>query len=844
MVPVMMEEYGATTSNSTVKLQRQANSSVSSSLPDRVYECRCQVIIVQDLLQCGVVQLEGANRKSYCLFFGKDFISKNKQSLSQKLSLEIPIGTFLLVNARLVKEGCAIPFLATSLLEDGAIPGKDQVSNLFSTLDSQEIDQHNRLSGVLEWHLPRVLELNNYNPFLDIVDKHVANGNGNMVDKYHSKFRARSPGYQSSGEKKRRRFHHSRTRSRSPNYYQYRPRSKSPIYQHNRSRSPRYHHYRGRSPRAHHNRSRSPITHPYGARSPRSHPNGARSRSPKYCPSRARSRSPIHHNRGRNGSPHDVQVKEEIKAKKVENPIKNHRETRREGKRDVRTSIDKISTKNIPQDIKCEVNEGCENTKTSPKTNKKLEDEKTISNNTQIESFDELENQDTTQIINGKGKVIRILNGYYGIAMIFDDNRSLERVLFDTYDVYIDSQTCADLGKKLDDIMKIGDFVNLHAIRIENASIDVVDHEKIQYMATAVVYSNTLENLLSIKCSAGPILSHREVKMVSQDKIDNFHQVTKVAIQDAGSLDEANLLKTLKNDGIADKHGVLWKRSNQLIDYFCFHCKIGHDPKRFGKRKMHNTHMKRCKKPDSCLEWGKIKFQEIKQSDKLPGEKEYERLGKEQTNDCGTKILNCSGIEEFRRLYNLDSSGRHGDNYCCFHCQYEGPVTGHFSSKQHNDHIEHCGTKILDCPENPQMSAIVRNLKHNRDLLSFPQWSKSMASSYHRYYCLHCKEAFTDKHHVGQINHSFHMSKKCCQPTCKMVLLKDGKYKSSSGGVAKSCLICNVKFGTKSEYREHVKDSIVHTGNVLNLLRKDGIVDGNLRKTIKCEESFEVVVDK
>jgi len=144
---------------------------------------------------------------------------------------------------------------------------------------------------------------------------------------------------------------------------------------------------------------------------------------------------------------------------------------------------------------------------------------------------------------------------------------------------------------------------------------------------------------------------------------------------------------------------------------------------------------------------------------------------------------------------------------------------------------------VLDCPENPQMSAIVRTLMGNRDVLEFPQWSNSMASSYHRYYCLHCKEPFTDKHHVGQINHSLHMSKHSCQPSCKMVLLMDEKYKKHVDGygsrdMAKECLICNVKIGTRFNYKTHEKD-IIHTKNVLNLLRKDVIMDGHVRKTIK-----------
>jgi len=498
-------------------------------------------------------------------------------------------------------------------------------------------------------------------------------------------------------------------------------------------------------------------------------------------------------------------------------------------------------------------------------------------------SIDKLYNKHKTQIKYGKGKVIRILNGKYGIAMVLGKNGRLDKVLFDTFDVYINSQICAEMGKELDVVMKVGDFVNLHAIQIENLSLNVDDHEQIRYLATAVVYSNTIENLLNIKFPANVHpMTIMEINLVHQDKIVNFHQVTKVVKQEAGSLAEKNIVKSIKNNEMADKHGVLfWNKdeSYPYLDYFCFHCKTEHKfyqnhklypnyaPKAF--EKMHNLHMKRCRKPDSCLELGKIKFQQIKksveqkqQNQVLQGKTEFLRLSllgsatkqglkyccfhcqyegegtghfvsKEHTEhiqDCVTKISNCPGTEkeEYRRL--SDGSGRHGENYRCFHCQYEGSGTGHFSSIEHRNHVKDCGTKILNCPENPQMSAIVQDLKKSTDLLMFPHgWNENMASSYHRYYCLHCKEPFTDKHHVGELNHSLHMSKNSCQPSCKMVLHNDEKYEDSVGQGTKLCSICNVKLGNRSAYKAHVKDTR-HTDTVLNLLRKDVKMDENSKK--------------
>ena len=130
------------------------------SLPSYLCECKCEVVVVKDLLQCGVVQLEGAARKAYCLFFRKDFLSRN-DDLAQKLSSQVPVGTILMANARLMNEKSVIPFLATTIWEDGAIRGENELNKLIGSLESQEINQYNMFSRDLEWFLPRDDSVNN-----------------------------------------------------------------------------------------------------------------------------------------------------------------------------------------------------------------------------------------------------------------------------------------------------------------------------------------------------------------------------------------------------------------------------------------------------------------------------------------------------------------------------------------------------------------------------------------------------------------------------------------------------------------------------------------------------------
>jgi len=667
--PFKLEEYEASTSNFTVNLPRKRNGSSSVHdlicLPPRVYECRCRVFLVQDLLECGVVQLEGPNRKPYyCLFFRKDFLSRNKLSFSQKLSVEIPVGTFLLANARLVEEGSSIPFLATTLWEDGAILGEEQVSKLYNTLDSKEMDRYKMLSQDLEWHLPRVSDVNKFNTFQDIVDRHVEggdkmeispeySGSSNKTPRfYHG--RIRSPGY----HQKRSRspsFHHNR--SRSPSFHHIRARSRSPRSNHNISRSPSFRHYRARSrsPKYHHNtintyksrssglhHGRSPGYHQNRSRSPSLQYVRARSRSPRYHPDTSRSRSPcLYNDRPSSRSPsldrpprksinerlgvitgvekgdadkrpclshyltachtlkeHIVSVSpaksQGCKSRKGGRSHSRSRETDKERLKELQTTLKpmpvhlqcwtknvnseterskkKKGRKNMNNNIKCEehlfqeagfidnsailktIDNDSENKKgilskshAQEAIKVKCEDEKSAFWNTEIKKepiTDEIENNDTIE--NGKGQVIRIMKGHYGIAIVFGNSGCLHKVLFDVCDLFIGSQTCDELGKTLDDVMEVGDFVNLHAIRIQDPSKDV----DILYLATSVVHSNSSDILLNTKVESflnKKSLSWR-LKMVSQEKIDNFKLVTKIAMQDPGSFEEFNLVKQIQKD--------------------------------------------------------------------------------------------------------------------------------------------------------------------------------------------------------------------------------------------------------------------------------------------------------
>ena len=159
------------------------------------------------------------------------------------------------------------------------------------------------------------------------------------------------------------------------------------------------------------------------------------------------------------------------------------------------------------------------------------------------------------EIINDcNGLVIRIIDKNYGIGAgyISQGPDTTECVpfqfLFDTFDVFIDGKECSELGKKLSDVMEVGDFIKFNAALVESKAIDCP--RDINYMTTAMIVAKTAEELKTknIPETAARILS---LDQVAPTKMENFKVV--VGVMNSTKINEVEeaLLDGLRSGNVA-----------------------------------------------------------------------------------------------------------------------------------------------------------------------------------------------------------------------------------------------------------------------------------------------------
>ena len=90
-------------------------------------------------------------------------------------------------------------------------------------------------------------------------------------------------------------------------------------------------------------------------------------------------------------------------------------------------------------------------------------------------------------IQNSYGRVIKIINENYGIAVGIDPKGGSFQMLFDSFDLFLGNTSCKEMGKKLSDLIKVGDHIKYNAILIKS---DKPLERDIRYLATAVVFAD------------------------------------------------------------------------------------------------------------------------------------------------------------------------------------------------------------------------------------------------------------------------------------------------------------------------------------------------------------------
>jgi len=164
------------------------------------------------------------------------------------------------------------------------------------------------------------------------------------------------------------------------------------------------------------------------------------------------------------------------------------------------------------------------------------------------------------KIINDfNGKVIRIIDKNYGIGAGYvpigsDTTECVPfQILFDTFDVYIDDEECNELGKKLSDVMEVGDFIKFNAVHISSKAEDSA--RDIKYMTTAMVVAKTADELKTthIPETAARILS---LDQVTPTKVENFKVVVGVMNSTNMNEIEETLLEELRSGRVATEFSV------------------------------------------------------------------------------------------------------------------------------------------------------------------------------------------------------------------------------------------------------------------------------------------------
>ena len=127
------------------------------------------------------------------------------------------------------------------------------------------------------------------------------------------------------------------------------------------------------------------------------------------------------------------------------------------------------------------------------------------------------------------GKVLKIINPNYALAVCELPDKKPIQVLFDVYDVWArddgDEEVLANLGKKITDVMEVGDFLRLHAIQMKSREESV--KRSVCHMATAVICAKTLEDLNDKKFPEDAVVLENW-EGVDDNKVENYEKVVKV----------------------------------------------------------------------------------------------------------------------------------------------------------------------------------------------------------------------------------------------------------------------------------------------------------------------------
>ena len=127
------------------------------------------------------------------------------------------------------------------------------------------------------------------------------------------------------------------------------------------------------------------------------------------------------------------------------------------------------------------------------------------------------------------GKVLRIINTNFALAVCVLPDRSRVQVLFDVFDVWNtqDGKTdvLANQSKTIKDVMSAGDFLKLHVVEVKRSTSNV--KRQVSHMATAVITAKTFSIVRDKEFPEGAVILE-SLEAVDENKVLNFEKVVKI----------------------------------------------------------------------------------------------------------------------------------------------------------------------------------------------------------------------------------------------------------------------------------------------------------------------------
>ena len=123
----------------------------SPALPSKVYDCRSSVVLVNDLLAAGIIELEGGDGKlAYCYFRARDLVARKENGT---LGERLPVGSRVKCNCWLLDEVAKVPYLASVVWTEGAEVPREVVDRILGLPDREDMEAYHRDSRDLAWQL-------------------------------------------------------------------------------------------------------------------------------------------------------------------------------------------------------------------------------------------------------------------------------------------------------------------------------------------------------------------------------------------------------------------------------------------------------------------------------------------------------------------------------------------------------------------------------------------------------------------------------------------------------------------------------------------------------------------